>query len=84
VKIDLPALAGLRSGLFGRARFTLGTREVLVAPQSAVAQQGQLQSVSVVEGGAARTRLVTVGQVRDGRVEVLSGLSEGEQVEVRP
>jgi membrane fusion protein (multidrug efflux system) len=55
-----------------------------VAPQTAVAQRGQLQSVNVVENGAARTRLVTVGQVRDGRVEVLSGLSEGEQVEVRP
>jgi membrane fusion protein, multidrug efflux system len=84
VKIDLPAIAELRSGLFGRARFTLGTRQVLAVPAGAVSRQGQLQSVSVVENGAARVRLVTAGQERSGRVEVLSGLSAGEQVEVRP
>jgi RND family efflux transporter MFP subunit len=84
VKIDLPPLADLRSGLFGRARFTTGTRQVLVVPERSVTQQGQLQSVAVVENGASRARLVTVGPARAGRVEVLSGLSEGEQVEVRP
>jgi RND family efflux transporter MFP subunit len=80
VKIDLPALANLRSGLFGRARFEDGGREVLTVPAESVAQSGQLQSVFVVESGVARLRLVTLGFTMGKRVEVLSGLNEGESV----
>ena len=51
VKIDLPAEPGMRSGIFGRARFQLGGRDVLAIPAGAVTERGQLQSVFVVEGG---------------------------------
>jgi membrane fusion protein, multidrug efflux system len=82
VKIDLPPDAATRSGLFGRASFALGTRRVLAVPARAVRTNGQLQSVSVVEGGAARMRLVTLGARSGDDVEVLSGLTAGEKVEV--
>ena len=61
VKIDLPAEPGLRSGIFGRARFQLGSRSVLAIPFAAVTERGQLQSVFVEENGVARTRLITLG-----------------------
>jgi membrane fusion protein, multidrug efflux system len=61
VKIDLPAMANLRSGMFGRAWFPLGKRQVLVIPPAALVELGQLQSVFVVEDGSAHTRLVTTG-----------------------
>lgn len=80
VKIDLPALANLRSGMFGRAWFPMGIRKVLTVPASAVVERGQLQSVFVMEDGFARNRLVTTGRRRQDSVEVLSGLSEGEKV----
>jgi RND family efflux transporter MFP subunit len=80
VKIDLPAASALRSGMFGRAVFSQGTRRVLAVAEAAVAERGQLVSVMVVEGGAARTRLITVGERRGGSVEVLSGLTAGETV----
>ena len=80
VKIDLPALAALRSGAFGRASFTLGNRPALAVPASAVIERGQLQSVMVAENGVAHTRLITVGQKSKDRVEVLSGLTAGEMV----
>jgi RND family efflux transporter MFP subunit len=80
VKIDLPAVPQLRSGMFGRAFFPLGSREVVVAPASAIVERGQLQSVFVVEDGTARTRLVTTGQRAKDTVEVLSGLSAGEKI----
>ena len=80
VKIDLPALAALRSGLFGRARFTLGTRSPLTIPAGAVRENGQLQSVLVAENGVARTRLVTLGERSGDRIEVLSGLVSGEKL----
>jgi RND family efflux transporter MFP subunit len=80
VKIDLPALAELRSGMFGRALFTLGKRRLLTVPAAAVREQGQLRSVFVADGGYARARLATFGETVQGRREVLSGLTEGEKI----
>lgn len=81
VKISLPAFAGIRSGLFGRAKFTgEGTRQALAVDRSSLRQQGQLQQVFVAEGGVARLRMVRLGEARGGMVEVLSGLTAGEQV----
>jgi RND family efflux transporter MFP subunit len=80
VKIDLPALANLRSGMFGRAWFPMGARSVLTVPAPAVIERGQLQSVYVIEDGFARNRLVTTGKKMTDAVELLSGLSEGEKV----
>jgi len=80
VKIDLPALANLRSGMFGRAWFPMGTRKAIAIPARALVERGQLQSVFVVEDGAARIRLVTTGRRAADGVEVLSGLVEGEKV----
>jgi len=80
VKIDLPAMPNLRSGMFGRAMFPLGTRKVATIPPPAMVEHGQLQSVFVIEDGCARTRLITTGERRQGAVEVLSGLSEGEKL----
>ncbi len=82
VRINLPAAPQLRSGLFGRARFEIGTGQAVTVPAEAVLSQGQIRSVFVVEGGQARRRLVTLGQMREGRFEVLSGLSPGEIVVV--
>lgn len=80
VKIDLPALPALRSGVFGRAAFQLGRRSLLAIPAGAVTERGQLQSVLVADNGIARTRLITTGQKVNDRVEVLSGLGAGETV----
>ena len=80
VKIDLPAMANLRSGMFGRAYFRMGARKVVAVPAPAVVERGQLQSVFVVEDGVARTRLVTAGKRAPNGVEILSGLTEGEKV----
>jgi hypothetical protein len=80
VKMDLPAEPGLRSGIFGRAKFQLGSRQVLAIPFAAVTERGQLQSVFVAENGVARTRLITLGDKANEQVEILSGVSAGEKV----
>lgn len=80
VKIGLPPIPWLRSGVFGRASFRLGSRTLLAIPAGAVNERGQLQSVVVVENGVARVRLITVGEKVRDRVEVLSGLMAGEKV----
>ena len=80
VKIDLPAIPAIRSGSFGRASFSMGSRSPLTIPVGAVTERGQLQSVVVAENGIAHTRLITTGQKSKDQVEVLSGLSAAENV----
>jgi RND family efflux transporter MFP subunit len=80
VKIDLPSAPALRSGVFGRASFHLGSRPTLTIPAAAVSERGQLQSVLVAESGVARIRMITAGQKSKDQVEVLSGLTVGEKV----
>ena len=82
VKIDLPVMPLLRSGMFGRAVFTLSNHKVLTIPMAAVSERGQIQSVYVESEGTAQMRLVTLGGKREDRVEVLSGLNDGENVVV--
>jgi RND family efflux transporter MFP subunit len=83
-KIDLPSVPGLRAGMFGRAAFAGGEREALLVPQSAVLERGQIRSVYVVEGHTARLRLITLGEARDTRREILTGLMAGEKIIVTP
>jgi RND family efflux transporter MFP subunit len=78
VKIDLPTMPALRSGAFGRAAFSLGSRSPLTIPAGAVTENGQLQSVLVAENGVAHIRLIATGQKSKDQVEVLSGLTAGE------
>jgi hypothetical protein len=66
--------------MFGRAIFPLGVQKVLAIPAAALTERGQLQSVFVVEDGAAHTRLVTTGRRTREAVEVLSGLTAGEKI----
>ena len=84
VKIDLPALPGLRAGMFGRAGFAVRRREAFLVPRSAVLERGQIRSVYVVEGDTARLRFITLGEGRDEQREVLTGLTTGERIIITP
>ena len=79
VKIGLPSDRGLRSGMFGRARFSGPPRRALTVPAGALVRHGQVTSVFVVEKDIARLRLVNVSGT-----EVLAGLSDKEVVIVSP
>ncbi len=71
----------VKSGIYGKARFVVGQRNVVTIPQKAITQRGQITSVFVVdESGIARMRLVKTGRSVGDRVEVLSGLNQGEQI----
>jgi RND family efflux transporter MFP subunit len=85
VKIDLPANAQMRTGLFGRARFARGQHDAIAIPKSAVLNRGQLQAVYVVGGDQlASLRYVTLGPASSDQVEVLSGLQSGDRIVVQP
>jgi RND family efflux transporter MFP subunit len=81
IKIELPARANLRSGLYGHADFTRGQKQSILVPHTAVLERGQLQSLYAVDdNNVAVLRYVTLGRPRAADVEVLSGLSAGERV----
>ena len=85
VKISLPDSPEIYSGVFGRAEFKDEESSSITVPQSSLVRRGQLTGVYVVEeDGAARYRLVKTGREAGSRIEILSGLNEGEPVVVDP
>lgn len=81
VKVELPGNCGCRSGEYGKAAFPVGEQRRLTVPRSSLVERGQLEGVFVVNAqGAVEYRLVKTGKNLGDRVEVLSGLAEGERV----
>ena len=80
VKLDLPATPGLRSGQFGRLEVPLAETDTIQVPASAVVQRGQMEMVFVVKDSKAHLRFVKTGKRSDDKVELLSGVSPGEQI----
>ncbi len=84
VKLLLPPVPSLRSGLYGRARLRAVPQQRTVVPSAAVVQRGQLTLVFVDDKGTARLRFVHTGARAGQDVTVLSGLSAGERVVLNP
>jgi RND family efflux transporter MFP subunit len=76
--------AGLRSGLYARVKIPSGKKEVLLAPQSAIVEKGQLTGVYAVDGqGIVTYRLIRTGKAYDGNREILSGLKPNDRIIVQ-
>lgn len=91
VEVIIPNSNGrVRSGLLARVSFEGGQNQRVVVPETAFSQQagedkqnrsGTIFVVSGGEGGQATVtaRAVTLGERGNGKVEILSGLKQGEQ-----
>jgi multidrug efflux system membrane fusion protein len=83
VKIDLPRDCSCQSGEYGTALFPIGDEKRLLVPSQAIVERGQLTGLYVVNPqDIAEYRLIKTGKTLGDRVEVLSGLSDGERVAV--
>ena len=83
VKVSLPPdqSAPVYAGMFGRVSIPVGEADRLLLPAAAVQRVGQLELVDVVgRDGRLERRFVRTGRDYDGKVEILSGLAEGERV----
>jgi len=76
------AAPGLRAGQFARVTLPGATAapNALTVPAPAVVTFGQMEKLFVVENSTAHLRLVRTGSTHDGQVEILAGLTGGEQV----
>lgn len=82
VKLDLPSVPELRSGVFGRVTVRTGEQRAVIIPSTALVRRGQMELVFVVRDDRAHLRIVRTGAEPDGTVKVLSGLDDGERVVV--
>lgn len=82
-KISL-ANKSIKSGMFGRGTIDLGTTlKGMTLPRKALSEHGAMTSVWVLDAdNSARMRIIRSGKSVGGRIEILSGLSEGERVVV--
>jgi RND family efflux transporter MFP subunit len=81
VKVDLPPVPGLKTGMFGRFQLDKGSTRTILVPETAVVARGELTSVFAVGSDRiARLRWVKAGRRFDKKVEILSGVNVGESV----
>ena len=81
VKAGMAFDRNLLPGMYARLLVPAGTGKQLLIPADRVVHVGQLDLVWVYQDGQSYRRFVRIGQVlQDGRIEILSGLAEGELV----
>jgi len=72
----------LRPGMFARVDLRFADDQVLTIPETALVPSGEERYVYRVTDGRAERLVVGTGQRRGGRIEIISGLSEGDEVVV--
>jgi len=70
----------LRPGLYGTATFQSAGPDAITVPRDAIVDTGLQQHVFVAAGGRFEPREVTLGAQLADRVEIRTGLKEGEQI----
>lgn len=80
IEADIRNPGRLRPGNFVQARIIVGERRALTVPVSAVVTFAGLQKVILAHEGKAVERQVTTGDTQGERIEIVTGVREGEQV----
>ena len=86
VRVDLPdGQYQLYPGMFVKVAFVVGDAERLLVPTDALLRRSEVTGVYVVDSDErVRLRQVRVGNRFGDRIEVLSGLNEGERIALDP
>ncbi len=76
--------ANLKAGMFTRVELKYDTHEdVVTVPFNAVINQDDTQALYVIEDNTATRREVRLGYREKDKVEVISGVKQGEQIVIR-
>jgi RND family efflux transporter MFP subunit len=80
LRVALPEGPDLKSGMFARVYIPVGNTGMLLLPRAAISRQGQLDGVFVVDDNQiVRLRLIRTGNIYGDRVEIVSGLADGQR-----
>jgi RND family efflux transporter MFP subunit len=78
-------LDGFEPGAYARVRIDTGANvEQLDIPETALVRRGSLTGVFVAENGRAWLRWIRTGRIREGRIEILAGLSPTDEIVSEP
>ena len=84
IRVPLPGAVldrgELSPGVYGTLAYVVGSRDRVSVPAEALFRVGQVEMVRVRTDGGWVRRAVRTGATRDGRTEILAGLSGGEVV----
>ncbi|QYJ73976.1 efflux RND transporter periplasmic adaptor subunit [Shewanella sp. FJAT-52076] len=80
VRIQLPENADVQPGSWAKASFVQGKRRMLLVPQRAIVSRGELTGVYMMQGDKAVLTQVRLGKQQGDRVQVLSGLNDGDVI----
>ncbi len=83
VPITLSRHPALRAGIFARGNITLGGRQAVTVPLSAVLFGKDGAYVQLVTNNVVAMRSVETGIKRGARIEIVNGLIEGQEVVAR-
>lgn len=85
VKVALSDNDNLKSGMFARVAIPVGEAGMLMLPNSAIVNQGQLTGVYIVDDDQiAHFRLIRTGKHYGDAVEILSGIFEKDRYIIAP
>lgn len=81
VKIALPYVETLKTGMYGKAMCSIGEKDGILIPGKALIRRGQLEQVFTVgKDSFVRMRLVKVGKIFGNNLEILTGLRQGDTI----
>lgn len=80
ITLDNDADAHLKSGLFAEVELPVTNEEELLISKSCIVGSMESPVVYLVQNGKALKRQLVIGHSNDRQVEVLNGLSDGDQV----
>ena len=83
VAVTLSRHPAMRAGIFARGNITLGRRQAVTVPLSAVLFGKDGAYVQLATNNVVEIRNVDTGFKRGTRVEIVNGLIEGQEVVVR-
>ncbi|MFE3871273.1 efflux RND transporter periplasmic adaptor subunit [Flavobacterium sp. ZS1P70] len=72
----------LKAGMYGTAEFASNQQKqsLMIVPRNAFVGSVSSNQIFVVENGVAKLKTVTAGRILGDKVEIISGLSDGETV----
>ncbi len=86
LRADLPSDSGIvYPGTWVRVWLTVGERQTIRLPRTALVQRDELRAVYVVtDAGRMELRQVRTGRQEDAHIEILAGLRTGESIALDP